>query len=62
MNDVHLKLVASQLQNKIKPKGKRLDENDIGIMWLAYTIFASDNLSKPGRTRGEGRIVAIVFF
>lgn len=39
-----------------------MDENDIDIIWLAYTIFARDKLSEPGRTRQEGRIVAITFF
>lgn len=39
-----------------------MDENDIDIMWLAYTIFAGDNLSEQGRTRGAGKIVAIVVF
>lgn len=37
-----------------------MDENDIDITWLAYPVFARDNLSEPGWTRGEGRIVEIV--
>lgn len=37
-----------------------MDEND--IMRLAYTIFARDNLSEPGKISVEGRIVEIVGF
>lgn len=61
MNNVHLKFMASLLQNEIKPKGKKMDENDIYITWLAYPSIDRDNLSELGWSGGEGRIVAADF-